>query len=148
MSTPARDDRGRFASTPPPGPPRRSVSLTVLLAAIVAFFLAGGLVGLVVDQSDDGQGHKRTEVTFKVDSADKDRAPDKTLTLDGTAQRVLAEQKADAAAGDTSGAEAKLHEQSLPPVTVQAQAHKLQPDGQPKVPAKVPLAAASEPGCT
>jgi hypothetical protein len=144
---PDREEEGMgTAPDPPPLPPW----LRVVLTAFIALCVAGAGVGLVTSVDDDGHGHKVTKrtVTFKVDSADKDHAPDKTITLNSEGQSVLEEQQTDVEQDRQSAAEASLHEEHLPPADVAAKAHQLQPPGQPEVPARVPLASVTQPGCT
>jgi hypothetical protein len=143
MTTDPEDDGMATGPDPPPLSTQARIVLVICVLLVV-----GGIVSIVAGTRDHGRGQAKTTTTFKVDSADRDHKPDKTITLDAKAEEIVAEQKADLAAGDTSGSESRLHEKALPPVSIRAQANKLQPDGQPEIPAHVPLAAASQPGCT
>jgi hypothetical protein len=114
---------------------------------VVALLLVLLLVLLAGCGHDDAKRTAQT-TTFKVDSADPGSAPDKTITLDAKATKIVQAQAAEKAAGDTIESESALHEAKPPTGLALHQAQKVKPPSAPAVPEHVPLAAASQPGCT
>lgn len=144
---PPPEEEGMGTAPDPPPPPAWVRAALVIAVIAVVGFLIGGFIDSWHGDDHHAAAPKPTS-TFKVDSADKGSAPDKTITLNSEGQSVLQEQQADVKQDRDSAADAQLHEKKLPPADVQAKAHKLQPPGQPEVPARVPLASVTMPGCT
>lgn len=141
----------RVTTTPPP-PPSRGSWLTHLLAAVLAAIVAIG-VTIAVDPGSPtpSNPHPKSKITVTL-GGPKATVPGSpsahVITLDTSAQKIVTEQKAETAAGDTAAAEAKLRGAAPPSPQAVQQANKVKPAGQPAIPAHVPLAAASQPGCT
>lgn len=120
----------------------------VLIASIVVVTTA---LGLGACGNDKESPPTKTTVTVPL-GGPKTTVPgqptQRKIVLDDKAQKIVAAQKAEDAAGDTSASESDLHEKAPPTTAALNKAEKITPPGQPDVPAHVPLASASEPGCT
>lgn len=125
-----------------PNSPQRASWLTVVWAAL-ALFAGGFIIVVAADTSDDGQGHKRHTVTVTLGGPGEKKIP-----LTPPAQQIVAEQKAEDAAGKDVAAESDLRDTIAPLPEAQELAQKKAPVGQPPIPAHVPLATVHEPGCT
>lgn len=123
------------------GPPR--FDWWHLLATAVVTIFATFTITVAVVKDEDHPGKIKPKVTVSLGGPGE-----KKITLDRPAQRILQEQKAEDAAGNDEQSESDLHENKLPPVSVQAEALGLKPPGQPLIPAQVPFASATQPGCT
>jgi hypothetical protein len=144
-----------MSTTPPPSggpsPPRRfdwTHLLTMIVTAIVA---VGVTITLTPGEPTPSNPKPKLKVTVTL-GGPKATVPgeptQRKITLDRTGQKIVAAQKAEDAAGNSVQSESDLHEKQLPTTAEQKKAEAITPPGQPDIPAHVPLAAASEPGCT
>jgi hypothetical protein len=142
---------------PPPAPASPGGSgggnwLTHLLAAAIAAILAVGITIAVTPGTPSPSNPKpKSKVTVTL-GGPKVTVPGEPsahkITLNAQAQKIVTAQKAEDAAGDTAASESDLHESKAPSALADHQAQVVKPPGQPAVPEHVPLAAASQPGCT
>lgn len=142
--------------TPPPERPDPPAApwydISHLIVAVLTAILAVGItVAVTPGESTPNNPKPKSKVTVTL-GGPKAQVPGQpaahTITLNAQAQKIDAAQKAEDAAGDSTGAESDLHESAAPSSAQEQQADKLTPPGQPAVPEHVPLAAASQPGCT
>lgn len=135
----------RDTAPPTPPPDRRRQIAAAVVAALIAL---GALVSAIVGGGDSSPP-ARTTVTLGGPATKVPGQPSQhKITLDEKGQQIVEAQKAEDAAGDDAAAESDLHESKLPTDQAEQLAEKLTPPGQPPVPEHVPLAAASQPGCT
>lgn len=135
----------RDTAPPTPPPDRRRQIAAAVVAALIAL---GALVSAIVGGGDSAPP-ARTTVTLGGPATKVPGQPSQhKITLDEKGQQIVEAQKAEDAAGDAAAAESDLHESKLPTDQAEQLAEKLTPPGQPPVPEHVPLAAASQPGCT
>jgi hypothetical protein len=114
----------------------------LLTVVITAVFAVG--VTIAVDNPSPTPENPSPHHTVSVTLG----GPKKTkIPLDPKAQAIVKSAVAENAAGDTIGSESDLHETKLPSAVAAAQALDAAPPGQPAIPAHVPLAAQSQPGC-
>lgn len=140
------------AAPPPATPPPRRLDWSHVLVALVTAILAVGItITLSPGEPSPSNPKPKPKVTVTL-GGPKASVPGQpsahTITLNTQAQKISAAQKAEDAAGDTAASESNLHESKLPTDLAKHQAQAVKPPGQPAVPEHVPLAAASQPGCT
>jgi hypothetical protein len=139
------------SSPPSPGPFTPSYWTHFIVALVTAILAVGVTIAVTPGTPSPENPKPRPRVTVTL-GGPKTTVPGQPtqhkITLDPTGQKIVAEQKAEDAAGDTSQSESNLHEATLPTPQAEAKAKDIQPPGQPAIPAHVPLAAASQPGCT
>lgn len=155
---------GTTPTTPPPGgapPPPESgklnlnwknlpPALTHLIAVLLTAIIAVG-VTITVDQPSPTPSNPTPSRTVHVTlggpkTTSLGATQIKTIPLTPEAQKIVAAQKAETAAGDTASAESDLNAPA-PSANAVNQAQAVQPAGQPAIPQNVPLASVSEPGC-
>jgi hypothetical protein len=119
-------------------------STRAILAALLALIAAIGVTVVVTDNGPDhGPTKPRGTVTVTLGGPGH-----KKVALPPAAQAIVKTAARDDAQGNVNGTESDLHESQLPPASVEQKAQALTPPGQPAIPPHVPLASASEPGCT
>lgn len=117
----------------------------VIAAILVVLGVIGGTV-LVIDTDGDGPLPARTVTIPK--TVVLGGQGQKTVPLPPAAQQIAAEQKADVVAGRDAAAESGLRDEVAPSASDIRKGNEAAPDDQPKIPARVPLAAPQPPpGC-
>jgi hypothetical protein len=118
--------------------------IRALLAVLVAAIGIGVTVSVVDNGPDHQPGEPRRTVTVTLGGPGHEK-----IALPPPAQKIVAQQKADAAAGDKTAVEAGLHAEPVAataPTTVRAD-RAVAPVGQPVAPLNIPLASVNPPGC-
>lgn len=117
----------------------RARKIVGVLLALLA--VAAGIVAIVDNGPEHGTVPRRTiTVTLGGPGATK-------VALPPAAQQIAAAQARDDATGNAKAAESDLHDLTPPAAVDAAAAKDIVPAGQPQIPAHVPLAAVSTPGC-
>lgn len=141
-----------MSTSPPPTGPRWKLDLSHLAVAIATAIVAIGITLTVEPGTPTPSNPKpKPKITVTLGGA-KAAAPGQqtahTITLTPQDQKVLTEQKAEHAAGDTTQSESDLHESKPATSTALAQARSVAPSGSPAIPQATTFAAPSTAGCT